>query len=248
MRVVAVIQARTGSSRLPGKVLMPLLDRPVLEWVIRATRAVRGVDDVVVATTIEPGDDPIVSLCESLEVACVRGSVDDVLSRFMVAVGDEGVGDADAILRVTADCPLMDPAVCEMAVSLWRANPELDHVGTGTPRCLPRGLDAEVAKVAPLRRLDAELGDEDSHHRTHVTSYLYSHPEEFAVASINLLPGAGDLRATLDTVEDWEVIRGLAERLGDRPPAWREVVATLRANPELAALNAEIQQKALIEG
>lgn len=248
MRVVAVIQARTGSSRLPGKVLLPLLDRPVLEWVVRATRAVQGVDDVVVATTLEPGDDAIVELCASLEVPCVRGDVEDVLGRFLLAVSDDGVGDADAILRVTADCPLMDPAVCDMAIGLWRANPHLDHVGTGTPRCLPRGLDAEVAKVAPLRRLAAELGAEDSHHRTHVTSYLYSHPEEFNVASINVLPGAGDLRATLDTTQDWEVIRGLAERLGDRPPAWREVVATLRANPDLAALNAQIQQKALIEG
>lgn len=248
MRVVAVIQARTGSSRLPGKVLMPLLDRPVLEWVIRATRAVQGVDDVVVATTIEPGDDQIVEVCGALEVPFVRGSVDDVLSRFLLAVSDEGVGDADAILRVTSDCPLMDPVVADMVVSAWRADPSLDHVGTFTPRCMPRGLDAEIAKVSALRTLDRDLGAENAHHRTHVTSYLYSNPDEFRTASVNLMPAASDLRATLDTPEDWELITRVAAILGDQAPSWRELVDVLRGNPELVAINAEIQQKALIEG
>lgn len=248
MRVVAVIQARTGSSRLPGKVLLPLLDRPVLEWVIRATRAVRGVDEVIVATTTEPGDDAIVRVCEALGVSYVRGSVDDVLSRFLLAVSADGVGDADAILRVTSDCPLMDPVVADMVVGAWRADPSLDHVGTFNPRCLPRGLDAEIAKVDALRRLDRDLGGENAHHRTHVTSYLYSNPADFRVASVNVMPDASDLRATLDTPEDWELISRLAGILGDRPPSWRELVALLRSSPELVAINEEIQQKALIEG
>lgn len=248
MRVVAVIQARTGSSRLPGKVLMPLLDRPVLEWVIRAARAVHGVDEVVVATTIEPGDDQIVELCEGLGTPYVRGSVDDVLSRFLLAVSEDGVGDADAILRVTSDCPLMDPVVADMVIGAWRADPTLDHVGTFSPRCLPRGLDAEIVKVAALRSLDRELGPENAHHRTHVTSYLYSNPEQFRVASVAVAPPASDLRITLDTREDWELITRLAAIVGDQAPSWRELVEVLRHDPELVAINADIQQKSLIEG
>lgn len=248
MRVVAVIQARTGSSRLPGKVLMPLLDRSVLEWVIRATRAVHGVDEVMVATTIEPGDDPIIEVCEALGVRAVRGSVDDVLSRFLLAVSDEGVGDADAILRVTSDCPLMDPTVASMVVAAWRADPTLDHVSTVTPRCMPRGLDAEVASVSALRALDRTLGPDLAHHRTHVTSYLYSNPDSFRVASLNLLPDASDLRVTLDTAQDWALIQRVAEILGDDVPSWRQIVEVLRANPDLTAINADVQQKALTEG
>jgi len=246
LTAIGVIQARLGSSRLPGKVLRPLAGRPVLEWVIRAAREVEGLDEVVVATTTEPGDDEIEQLAGRLGVRTVRGSTNDVLARFLLAVDGR---NADAIARFTSDCPLLDPEIASAVVGTWRSLPSLDHVGTANPRCLPRGMDAEIASVPALRRLDAELSTpEVMHHRTHVTSYLYTHPQEFAVLGVTVHPNASDLRVTLDTPEDLALIEALVERLGDQPPHWRDVVSALRADASLAAINAGIQQKRLEEG
>ena len=246
LRVIGIVQARSGSTRLPGKVLHPLHGRPVLEWVIRAAREVRGLDEMVVATTTEPGDDEVESLARSLGVRTVRGSVNDVLGRFLQAV--DGL-DADAIARFTADCPLSDPEIASVVVGAWRALPSLDHVSTVSPRCLPRGLDAEVASISALQRLATDLSaPEVLHHRTHVTSYLYTHPQDFAVLGVTVHPDASDLRVTLDTPEDLRLIEALVELLGDHPPAWRDVVSALRQDPSLVALNTHVKQKRLEEG
>jgi spore coat polysaccharide biosynthesis protein SpsF len=246
LTAIGVIQARLGSSRLPGKVLRPLAGRPVLEWVVRAVRAVDGLSEVVVATTTEPEDDEIEALARRLGVRTVRGSTDDVLSRFLLAV--DGL-NADAIARFTSDCPLLDPEIASVVVGAWRASPSLDHVSTVHPRCLPRGMDAEIASVSALRRLDADLSTpEVMHHRTHVTSYLYTHPQDFAVLGVTVHPDASDLRVTLDTPEDLALIEALVERLGDHPPAWRDVVSTLRQDASLSAINARVRQKRLEEG
>jgi len=243
---MGVIQARAGSNRLPGKVLRPLAGRPVLEWVIRAAKEVDGLDDVIVATTTEPGDDEVERLAGTLGVRAVRGSVDDVLSRFLKAV--DGL-NADAIARFTADCPLLDPAIVSVVVGAWRAMPSLDHVSTLSPRCLPRGLDAEIASMSALQRLAADLSTPElRHHRSHVTSYLYTHPQDFSVLGVTVHPDASDLRVTLDTREDLALIEALVERLGDYPPAWRDVVSTLRQEASLVALNAHVKQKRLEEG
>jgi len=245
-RVVGVIQARLGSSRLPGKVLRPLAGRPVLEWVIRAAEQVDGLDEVVVATTTQPEDDEIERLSARLGVRTVRGSVDDVLSRFLLAV--DGL-DADAIARFTSDCPLLDPEIASVVVATWRSLSSLDHVSTVNPHCLPRGLDAEIASVRALRQLATDLTTPElMHHRTHVTSYLYTHPQEFAVLGLTFHPDASDLRVTLDTAKDLTLIEALVERLGDHPPAWRDVVSTLRHDASLVALNADVKQKRLEEG
>ncbi|NMM34332.1 MAG: NTP transferase domain-containing protein [Phycicoccus sp.] len=245
-RVMGVIQARSGSSRLPGKVLLPLAGRPVLEWVIRAAKEVHGLEEVIVATTTEPGDDEVENLAVRLGVRTVRGSVDDVLGRFLKAV--DGL-QADAIARFTSDCPLLDPEVASVVVGAWRALPSLDHVSTVSPRCLPRGLDAEIASMAALERLATHLTTPELlHHRTHVTSYLYTHPQDFAVLGVTVHPDASDLRVTLDTREDLALIEALVERLGDRPPAWREVVSSLRKDASLVSINAGVKQKHLEEG
>lgn len=245
-RVMGVIQVRSGSSRLPGKVLLPLAGRPVLAWVIRAAKEVKGLEEVIVATTTEPADDEVEKLAGSLGVRTVRGSVDDVLGRFLQAV--DGL-QADAIARFTSDCPLLDPDIASVVVGAWRALPSLDHVSTVSPRCLPRGLDAEIASTAALERLAAHLiTPELLHHRTHVTSYLYTHPQDFAVLGVTVHPDASDLRVTLDTPEDLALIEALVERLGDRPPSWRDVVSSLRNDASLVSLNAGVKQKRIEEG
>ncbi|WP_426311905.1 cytidylyltransferase domain-containing protein [Cellulosimicrobium sp. E-16] len=243
LKVVAVIQARTGSSRLPGKVLRPLAGRPVLAWMIRAASAARGVDEVVVATSTAPGDDAVAELAASSGVRVVRGSEDDVLSRFVLALEETA---ADAIVRLTADCPLVDPVLVSQVVALWRADPTLEYVATTLQRTLPRGLDVELASRGALLAADAEARD---HHRVHVTSYLYAAADrDFRRLGIVVAPTANELRVTLDTPEDAEAIEAIVDRLGDTPPRWHEVVDLLRGDPALVEKNAAVRQKALADG
>lgn len=240
-RVVAVIQARTGSSRLPGKVLLPLAGRPVLGWVVRAALAAPGVDEVVVATSTADGDDAVADLAADLGVGVVRGSELDVLSRFVAA---RDATAADAVVRLTADCPLLDPALVGAVVGAWRADPSLDYVATTLVRTLPRGLDVELVSSDALNRADAVARD---HHRVHVTSALYAEPGAYRTLGLVVAPDAHDLRVTLDTAQDATLLEAVTTALGDAPPAWRDLVALLRSRPELVALNAEVRQKALEE-
>lgn len=239
--MLAVIQARVGSARLPGKVLRPLGGRPVLSWVLRAAITSHTVEHVVVATTDDPADDPVARLAEREGAGVVRGPDEDVLRRFVLVL--DAFGD-QPVIRLTADCPLLDPAVISLAAGAF--DPErLDYLSTVTPRTLPRGLDVEVVAARALRRADREAAGAD---RAHVTSYLYRRPATFRIAGLTFAPPADDLRVTLDTPEDARLLDGLVTELGDRPPPWREVVAALRARPDLVALNAGVRQRPLEEG
>ena len=240
--LVGVLQARTGSTRLPGKVLRPLRGHSVLSWVVRAARASEALDDLVVATTTEPADDLVVAECEALDVAVHRGSVDDVLGRFLGAIADR---DADAVVRFTGDCPLLDPALVAMAAQAWRAAPWLDYISTALPRCLPRGMDVEVVRAATLREVG---GTATGYHRTHVTSGVYTDPVRYRLLGLNLHPDSSDLRVTLDTEDDFALIEALVTALGDRPPSLADVVGFLRTRPDVAALNAHVRQKPLVAG
>jgi spore coat polysaccharide biosynthesis protein SpsF len=153
IRIVGIIQARTGSTRLPGKVLLPLAGRSVLGWVVRAARESQTLDDLVVATTEQSGDDAVVAECERLGVAWHRGPVDDVLTRFAGALKAH---PADAVMRFTADCPLLDPALVHATGAAFRAVPGLDFISTILQPTLPRGLDAEVIGTHALARADAQ--------------------------------------------------------------------------------------------
>lgn len=238
----AVIQARMGSSRLPGKVLAPLGSATVLAWVVRAARASGEVDEVVVATTTEPGDVPVAEAATAMGCRVVRGPEDDVLTRFLLAV--EALDDDATVVRLTADCPLLDPAVIGLAVRSFRGS-GLEYLSTGHVGSLPRGLDVEVTSAGALRSIDALA---EGFERVHVMPRFYRHPEVHPGAAIVFAPDASDLRVTLDTPEDAQLIDALVELLGDRPPDWRTVVRVLRERPDLVALNAEVRQKALEDG
>lgn len=240
-RTLVVIQARTGSSRLPGKVLRELGGRPVLSWVVAAGRA--GVPDgeVVIATTVLPEDDPVAALAEGLGAEVVRGPVDDVLARFVTALDRFG---GERIVRLTADCPLLDPEVIAVAESAAAAG-GLDYVSTVTPRTLPRGLDVEVVSAEALRRLDEAATGVD---RVHVTSHLHRSPGGAELVGLAFAPDASDLRVTLDTPEDAALLDAVVASLGRRASSRRDLVAFLRANPDIAALNATVLQKTVDEG
>lgn len=231
-----------GSSRLPGKVLRPLAGRPVLGWMVRAARAAEGIDEVVIATSTAAVDDEVAELAAEFGVIVVRGSEEDVLSRFVLALETTEV---DAVVRLTADCPLVDPSLISSVVSLWRADPSLDYAATTLVRTLPRGLDVELASKEALLTANREA---DSFHRKHVTSYLYNSKRTFRTMGLVVQPAANDLRVTLDTAQDGKLLDAVVAELGDRPPAWHEVVDLLRSRPDITALNAGVRQKSLAEG
>ncbi|WP_328807856.1 glycosyltransferase family protein [Nonomuraea antri] len=238
---MGIVQARMGSTRLPGKVLRDLGGRSVLSWVVSAVRESAALDDLVVATTTESADDAVVAECLRLGVPWHRGPVDDVLTRFM-RVLDERPGDA--VMRFTADCPLLDPAVIREAALVYRAVPGLDYLSTSLARTLPRGLDVEIASLPALRRADREA---TGYHRTHVTSYVYSEPGDGRLLGLAYQPAAPDLRVTLDTEDDWRLISRLVAEFGDATVPTRVLIDWLRARPEVRGLNAHVEQKALQE-
>jgi len=214
----------------------------VLEWVVRAARAAGKVDEVIVATSTTAGDDAVADLGESLGALVVRGSEDDVLSRFVAALD---AYPADALVRLTADCPLLDPSLINAVAGAWSAAPTVDYVSTVLVRSLPRGMDVELVTAGALRAVDRiAVG----HDRVHVTSAVYADPTAYRLLGLSVVPAANDLRVTLDTAEDLALLRALVAELPDEPPHWRDVVAILRARPDLVAINSGVVQKPIEAG
>jgi len=243
MRVVAIIQARMGSTRLPGKVLKDLGGETVLARVVKRTRRATLLDEVVVATSVLPADDAIARECESLKVACFRGDELDVLDRYYRAAQKFA---ADAIVRITSDCPLIDPELINAAIRS-SLDQKADYASNSLVRTYPRGLDVEVFTADALAR--AWSAAKEEYQRMHVTPYLYQNPESFKVISIVGEADNGRYRWTLDTTEDLELLRAVYKHFGNRDSIrWIEVLDLMEAQPELAALNSHVRQKTLREG
>ncbi len=242
MRVVAIIQARMGSSRLPNKVLADLGGMPALAWVVRAARAIVGVDRVAVATSIQAGDEVIAEWCRAEGVACHRGSESDVLDRYCRAAEAES---ADVVVRLTADCPLLDPAICAEVVALVTRG-GCDYATNSLPVSWPNGLDCEavVARALLAAGREATLPSD----REHVTPFVRAQRHRFPGRSLICpLPGLGGERWTLDTQADLDLLRAIVPHLpasgpGGRPPAFLEVLAVLDAHPPIRGLNAGIRR------
>jgi spore coat polysaccharide biosynthesis protein SpsF len=240
MTSLGIIQARMDSSRLPNKVLRKLGNRTMLERVVRAARQSGVLDELVVATTVEAGDDAIVAECERIGVPYRRGPVDDVLARFLGVLDDY---ESDIVLRFTADNPLIDPALIARAHRVFVAA-GADYLNTSIAHTLPRGLDVEMVRTPVLRAIDA-LATE--HHRVHVTSYIYTHADDFDVIGLTLQPDLSHLRVTMDTEDDFKLIEAIVEHFGDEPVDYRKLTAWLTAHPELIEINAHVLQKALVQ-
>jgi spore coat polysaccharide biosynthesis protein SpsF len=240
VKTVAIIQARIGSERLPGKVLLDLEGKSVLERVVSRVRAMERVDDLVVATSDSGADDRIADECRRLRVDCFRGSESDVLDRFAGAARETL---ADACVRFTADCPLLDPGVSDSIILRFeQANGGADYVSNKIPQSFPRGLDTEVFTRDALERAwrHATLPYE----RAHVTPYLYHHPELFRLISVTSDVDRADWRWTIDTPEDLEFVREVYRRIGDRVDFdWLDVIDIVESDPELMLLNRHVRQK-----
>jgi len=216
MSVTAVVQARAGSTRLPGKVLADVHGTPLLGLVLGRVM-LAPVDDVVLATTTHERDDTVASLGTHLGVPVVRGSEHDVLQRFVAALD---AYPCEHVVRLTGDCPLLDPAVIADALAVHRVA-GADYTSNTLVRTFPDGLDVEVVRPSCLRAADAEATDETE--REHVTPFLYRRPDRFALASFRAPEFLGDERWTIDTAEDLEWLRGVVTKLGTRT-GWRDVL------------------------
>jgi spore coat polysaccharide biosynthesis protein SpsF len=240
VKTVAIIQAHMGSTRLPGKVMLDLGGRPVLRRVVDRARAIAGVDEVVVACASLPQDDVLERACGEWGVPVFRGSDHDVLARFLGAARAYG---ADACVRITSDCPLLDPGVSGDIVRRFHAaQPPVDYASNKIPQSFPRGLDTEVFTRAALERAAADATHD--YERAHVTIHLYEHPESFRLLSVTSEVDRADWRWTLDTPEDLAFLREVYARLGPGDGfAWTDVVALLQREPALMDINRHVVQK-----
>jgi glutamate-1-semialdehyde 2,1-aminomutase/spore coat polysaccharide biosynthesis protein SpsF len=236
MKTVAVVQARMGSTRLPGKVLMDIAGRPTIEWVVEAARRAPGVDEVVVATSTLPQDDAIAQWASKRGINVVRGSETDVLSRYLAALSATG---ADIIVRLTADCPFLDPAVIGEVIRL-RTMRNADYATNTDPPTYPDGLDVEVFTKDALEAANREAvrpTDRDT-----VTRFMVRNRYRFLAA--NLVCGVPDLvreRWVLDSPEDYDFVREVAKMLGDSgtPPSYLQILSILDKEPWIRKINAK---------
>jgi len=231
MKVVALVQARAGSKRLPGKVLADVGGIPLLAHSLRRARAAQRIDEVVLATTELVRDAPVAAVAATEGVAVHRGSEDDVLRRMLDAAR---AAEADAVVRLTADCPLLDPGVIDHVVAaLVDEQPRVDYASNVLDRTYPKGLDCEALWTSTLARIDELAVSPEA--REHVTWFAYcGRPDLFELRSVTGAPDGSGLDWSVDTADDLERVRRMVGLLQapDEPIAWHDLL--LRASVDRA--------------
>lgn len=244
MNRVIILQARTGSTRLPGKVLKNLAGRPMLVQQLNRLKRCRSVNEIVVATTVAQADNLIVNVARREGVRWFRGSEQDVLSRYAKAAAESR---ADIIVRVTADCPLIDPEQTDSVIQALESNTaNCDYASNVIKRTFPRGLDTEVFFRDVLDRMDRLANSVES--REHVTYFLrVERPDLFSKHSVTDNEDNSDLRWTVDTPTDFEMVQQIYDELGLSGNAlnYREILGWVRTHPELSANDASSVQRAI---
>jgi spore coat polysaccharide biosynthesis protein SpsF len=240
MRVVAIIQARMGSRRLPGKVLMDLEGEPMLARVVTRARRAATLQDVVVATTTSAADDAVARLCADRGWPCFRGSEDDVLDRYERAAAAFHI---DVVVRITADCPLIEPALIDRVVrEFLERRPAVDYACNFRPAVtFPEGLAVEVLTREALHR--AWQDDGNPSWREHVTEYLLNHPELFRLHGVTNDRDHSHLRWTVDQAEDLAFVRTIYRHFGHDRFSWLDVLRVLEEHPDWSQINAAVKQK-----
>jgi len=247
MRSVGIIQARMGSTRRPGKVLADLAGKPMLYHVVKRAQQARGLDLVVVATSDQPRDEGIEQYCSDIGTPCFRGSEDDVLDRYIQAAR---LFEADRVVRLTADCPLLDPQVIDEVISAYSRG-GYDYVSNFLEPTYPDGLDNEVCGREVLERAwrEARLKTE----REYVTVYIWKNPDLFRLFNVRNDKDLSHLRWTVDEPEDLEFVREVYKHLGPEPSfGMNEILTLLEEHPELNDINSQFTrnegyQKSLLE-
>ncbi|MEX2451905.1 MAG: glycosyltransferase family protein [Rhodospirillales bacterium] len=241
MTTAITIQARMGSTRLPGKVLKDAVGKPLLDLMIERLKRVPGADKIIVATTAKPADDPIVELAERAGVNFYRGSENDVLARVLEAARTHGV---NVIVETTGDCPLIDPGVIQNIIDTYRAT-GADYVSNVIERSYPIGMDTQVFATDILA--DVAERTDDPQDREHVSLFIYHHPEIYRLKNVLAPPSltAPDWRLTLDTPEDYEMISKVFEALYPDNPAFTlaDMFALFKKRPELLEINSHVRHR-----
>lgn len=247
MKIVAIIQARMGSTRLPGKVMMKISGKTVLEHVITRVKQSKFINEIIIATTVKSDDDAIVEESKRLGVNYYRGSEDDVLSRYYYAAEEY---NADVVIRITSDCPLIDPEILDQMIckfkNLYNDN-KVDYLSNTIERTFPRGLDAEIFSFKILE--EAFHNAEKTYEKEHVTPYIYENPDIFKLVGYKNNIDYSDHRWTLDTPEDFEFIKKIYGSLynnnNNKLIRFDYIINYLKLYPEYLQINSNIDQKKL---
>lgn len=235
------VQARMGSTRLPGKVLKQVLGKPLLHYLLERLKHVKNASAIRVLTSTEPADDAIAHFCDKFGVSVYRGSKEDVLDRYYQA---EQKYRPDAIVRITGDCPLIDPTIVDKVISTFNKEPShWNYVSNSLQRTFPRGLDTEIFTAAALEKTFREAKNPSE--REHVTLYMYRHPEKFNLKNVASATDLSHHRWTVDTQEDFELIKLIIENLYPHNPLFttQDILNLLQQHPEWVKINSNIAQK-----
>lgn len=239
MKVIAIIQARMGSSRLPGKVLKQVNGKALLLHQVNRLKNCQKIHQIVIATTIKSEDDQIVELCKNNNIDFFRGSEDDVLERYYETWKSFG---GDVIVRLTSDCPLIEPNVVDATIQYYLDN-KFDYISNTIERTFPRGLDTEVfsSEVLDVAFNNATLIRD----REHVTAYLYTHPEIFNIGLYKDESDYSFYRLTVDTEEDFQVIKNIYEAYKGKEEKlnYSAIITLMKDNPNWKKINEHIEQK-----
>ena len=241
MKTVAIIEARMTSTRLPGKILLPILGKPMLELLTERLKRAKLIDQIVIATTLNATDDIVERLSERIGVGCFRGSEDDVLDRVLKAAHTYG---ADVIVEITGDNPLLDPATLDEVIQTYNTK-NVDYVSNSLKITYPLGIDYKVFSTAVLDKVAKQTQDPIDHE--HVSLYIYEHPEIFSLFNVesNLPEKCRNIRLTVDTREDFRLITAIFESLYPQNPEFdlHEILELLDKRKDLLELNKTIQQR-----
>jgi spore coat polysaccharide biosynthesis protein SpsF len=229
------------STRLPGKVLKTVLGKPLLEYQIERLQRVQSADELVIATTTNETDNLIVELCTRLGVAFYRGSEEDVLARYYEAAQKS---QADVVVRVTSDCPLIDPEIIDRIIEdYWQRQPTCDYVSNCLERTYPRGMDTEVFSFEALEQ--AYLEATAIPDREHVTPFIHRQPQHFQIAQVLHWENQSHYRWTVDTPEDFDLVKKILEffSLKKLDFTMNDCIALLQRYPDWQKINAHVEQK-----
>ncbi len=229
------------STRLPGKIFLEVNGKPLLEYLVERLLLVKEASAIVILTSTKEEDDLVARFCKSRNIACIRGPEEDVLARYFIAAS---IRQPTAIVRITADCPLIDPQIIDEVIRAYKSEADkIDYLSTSIVRSYPRGMDVEIFSFEALKKAQELATASDD--REHVTLYMYRHPDQFRIQNKTSCTDLSRYRLTVDTKEDFQLIRHIIEHFCPANSSYTlaDIVALLEKKPEWVKINQHILQK-----